>query len=153
MVVFELFTDAAEAVVLHGIDEAQGVQAKEIEPVHMLLGILDYTDGIGASVLQGEGVNRQSVVNELGLPDMSGKKPGRIHNRLKGGAMQFSSASQQALQSAEQQALLLQSPTITSEHLLLGLLQGTQMQELVGTLGTSADAISHTVMEKLRSAG
>ncbi|WP_181034024.1 Clp protease N-terminal domain-containing protein [Arthrobacter sp. GMC3] len=150
---FELFTDAAEAVVLHGIDEAQGVAAKEIEPVHLLLGIMDFTDGVGAAVLTGEGVNRQSVINKLGLPDTTTKKPGRIHNRLKGGAMQFSSGSQQALQAAEQQALQLQSPTITAEHLLLGLLQGTEMQELVSTLGSSADAISHSVKEKLDGAG
>ncbi|ALE93100.1 hypothetical protein AOC05_13545 [Arthrobacter alpinus] len=46
MAVFELFTDSAEAVMRHVVDEARGVQAKEIEPVHLLLGIMDHTDGI-----------------------------------------------------------------------------------------------------------
>lgn len=149
---FELFTDSAEAVVLHATDEAQGVQAKEIEPVHLLLGIIDYTDGIGATVLAGEGVTRKSVVNKLGLTQTPTKKPWRIHNRLKSGAMQYSSAAQQALQAAEQQARELQSPTINAEHLLLGLLQGADTQGLANALGTSADAISRTVVQKLRGA-
>ncbi|ALE93101.1 hypothetical protein AOC05_13550 [Arthrobacter alpinus] len=93
------------------------------------------------------------MVNKLDLPQKPAKKAGRIHNRLKAGTMQFSSAAQQALQSAEQQARDLQSPTINAEHLLLGLLQGADMQSLAGALGTSADTISHTVAQKLRSAG
>lgn len=150
MVVFELFTDSAEAVVHRVLDEALGLNAKEIEPVHLLLGIMDADDSIAATVLADEGVSRQAVMGQLDLVETP---PERVHNRLKGGAMQYSGASQQALEAAEQQSRQLQSPGITAEHLLLGLLENDEIRELMSALGTGAAAISGTVKEKLREAG
>ena len=155
MDVFELFTDAAEAVVLRGHEEALGVNADQIEPVHLLLSIMDADDGIAATVLQGEGVSRQSVIRELGLSETppTAQRRGSLRSRLKGNAMQFSGAAQQALTAAEQRARELQSPAITAEHLLLGLLEADEMRELLAALGAGADSITRTVTERLKSAG
>lgn len=150
MVVFELFTGSAEAVVHRVLDEALSLNAKEIEPIHLLLSIMDADDGIAATVLQGVGVSRQAVIRQLDLVEAP---PRRVHNRLKGGAMQYSGASQQALEAAEEQAKELHSPTISAEHLLLGLLETDEIRELVSALGAGADSISSTVKEKLREAG
>ncbi|WP_287930487.1 Clp protease N-terminal domain-containing protein [Arthrobacter sp.] len=150
---FELFTDAASAVLRHAVDEALSLHAKEVEPVHLLLGIMDDDDGIAATVLQGDGVGRQSVLRELDLTESTASAPHRFHNRLKGGAIQYSGASELALKAAEEQAKQLQSPTISAGHLLLGLLEADDMKKLVGALGAGADSIGSTVKARLRDAG
>jgi len=150
---FELLTDKTEAVVLHALDEAVTTNATEIEPAHMLLSIVDHGDGIAQEVLAGEGLTRQSVTGALALLEPSKRVPGEFHNRIKAGAMQYSSESQQALQAAEEQAMELQGTRITTDHLLLGLLATDEVQRLLGSMNIDDKAVSRTVLEKLRDAG
>jgi len=150
---FELFTDDAEAVVLHAREEAVTTNCPEIEPAHMLLSILDQGGGAAKAVLLGEGVDRASLVRELALTETPGREPGPFHNRIKDGALQYSAESQESFQAAERQAQQSQSTAITTEHLLLGLLEADEVQKLMTSLGADAAALSSTVKDKLRSAG
>jgi ATP-dependent Clp protease ATP-binding subunit ClpA len=150
---FELFTDNAEAVVLHARDEAVTTNCPEIEPAHMLLSILDQDDGVARSVLLGAGVTRPLLAQELALAEPSTREPGPFHNRIKDGALQYSAESQESFQAAERQAQQSQGTKITTEHLLLGLLEADEVQKLMTSLGTDSAALRTTVKEKLRDAG
>lgn len=153
MHVFELFTDNAEAVVLHAREEAVTTNCPEIEPVHMLLSILDHGDGVAKAVLLGEGVSRASLARQLALAETPGREPGPFHNRIKDGALQYSAESQESFQAAEEQAQDLLGTKITTDHLLLGLLTTDEVQKIMTSLGTDAKAVSSTIRDKLGNDG
>lgn len=62
---FELFTPSARGVVTNAIEHARTMGYSEILAEHVLLGVMEDTEGIGARVLRDLGVERGALMGEV----------------------------------------------------------------------------------------
>ncbi len=114
---FDKLTTKAQEAVQRAQDLAADRGNPQIEPLHLLAGLLAETEGVVGPVLDKIGVNRQQldriVAAELGhLPKISG-----------GSGPQVSEALQKTLEAAQRLATQMQDEFVSTEHLLLALAQ------------------------------
>lgn len=65
MMMFELFNEAARKVLFHATEEAIALGHDEIEPEHLVLGVMNDTDGIAAIALAENGVKRRLLADAI----------------------------------------------------------------------------------------
>lgn len=113
---FERFTARARNVITHAYREAADFHHDWVGTEHLLLGVLDETDGIGADVLVSLGVDVDVVRREVE------HRIGRGTEELKKRAP-FTPRAKRVLELALREAIDLGHNYIGTEHILLGLLR------------------------------
>lgn len=112
----DLFTDRARASLGHAEGEARSFNHNYLGTEHLLLGILDVEDGVGARVLSSLGVQpgavRQEVATRIGEGDQRFNGERRLTPR-----------ALQVLELARDEARKLSHHYVGTEHLLLGLVR------------------------------
>src|SRR5437660_4785301 len=111
----EKFTEKAQEALQDAAELARSLGQQAIEPEHLILALIRQQDGVGRTLLERAGVSVQALEPALvsaveHLPRVSG-----------GGQPYLSSALQNALDQAEQEADKLKDEYISTEHLLLAL--------------------------------
>src|SRR5258708_4973014 len=134
---FDRFTQRARRVLFHARSEASQLGSSGIEPVHMLLGVLDERNGLGSRILARTGE---------ALDDFRSDIVGRLTGRERvpeSHEIPFSASCKRALQYAAEEADRLSHDHIGTEHLLLGLLreERTVAAEVLAARGLRIEAV------------
>ena len=114
---FDRFTLSALQVILYARSEVGQLGSSAIEPEHILLGVLDGSEGIGRRILAQTGIGPNDFRSEI---------IGRLTSYAKvdqSAEIAFSDSSKRALQYAAEEADGLLRKYIGTEHVLLGLLR------------------------------
>ncbi len=113
----ERFTEKAQEALVSAQALAQRRQHNEIDAEHILLALVEQTDGLIPQLLTRVGVQPRQVAEHL--ETALGRRP-----RVTGGSGQLylSTRAQRALAAAEEAAKKLKDEYVSTEHLLLGLL-------------------------------
>ncbi|MCH2160871.1 MAG: ATP-dependent chaperone ClpB [Phycisphaerales bacterium] len=143
----ERFTTLAQEVLAASQSLAAGRGSAEITTLHVLLALLEDTSGIAGSILAKAGVDdarvREVTEAELGrLPRVSGAQP---HTSAK---------MVEVLQQAEKEASALGDSFISTEHLLLALLDvRDQAHQVLETCGANREKIFNAIGEIRAASG
>ncbi|HEX3791423.1 MAG TPA: Clp protease N-terminal domain-containing protein [Pseudonocardiaceae bacterium] len=142
---FERFTVRARHVVVLSQEQARAHSHDHILTEHILMGLLNETDGLAAKALEklagSSSTVREAVEGSFGPP---GKKALKGH-------IPFSAEAKLALQFALQAALKLGHNYIGTEHILLGVLavpEGKAAQTIAG-LGITAEQVEEEIKAQL----
>jgi ATP-dependent Clp protease ATP-binding subunit ClpA len=145
---FDKFTERARRVLHLAQEEAQRLQDSYIGVEHIWLGIVREGEGVGAKVLQYQGVNLQNMRNAVDAMK-------RDSEQSKSGELGLTSAGKQAIEQAVTEARRLNQHYIGTEHLLLGLVRQADKttQEIFDNLGVKLEDISSQTMKILSQSG
>ena len=138
---FDKFTIKAQEAVARAQETAQKADHAELQPLHLLGGLLSETDGVVLPLLQKLGVQiprmQQVVLDELDrLPKATGTQLGM--NR----------SATDALNQAQKEADRLKDEYVSTEHLLLALAQvKSSAQEVLGEAGVSHNSLLSALKE------
>jgi ATP-dependent Clp protease ATP-binding subunit ClpC len=145
---FERFTNTARRVIVLSAGEARALWHNHIEPGHLLLGVATTENATGGAVLAALGVEsealRQQVIARYDRTES--ELPGHIP---------FSDAAKEALEHSLRESLAMDHTYISSEHVLLGLMEDPagDAAEMFVALGVDIDAVRDEVMARLGSDG
>ncbi len=108
----ERFTLRGQEAVQSAIEAAERNQNQQVEPEHLLLAMLEQTEGVVSPILGKIGANAQAVLNDVQaaierLP------------KVPGGQQYFSPRTNTIFQEAQKEAEEMQDEYISTEHLLL----------------------------------
>jgi len=131
---FERFTDRARSVVVLAQEESRLLGHNHIGTEHLLLGLLAEREGVAARALESLGVTldaARQLVREIVGPDSEAAR----------GHIPFTPRAKKILELSLREALSLGSEVISTEHLLLGLIDegdgvGAQILERLGAQNT-----------------
>ncbi|SCK34858.1 Clp protease N-terminal domain-containing protein [Streptomyces sp. WMMB 322] len=121
---FGRFTPRARNVVVSSQNEARQAGNTEIGPGHLILGLLDEPEGIGAKALVARGVSLESVRETV-----TGTLPAAVDGVPE--MIPFDAQAKKALELTFREALRLGHNFIGTEHILLALLE---LEDGEGTL-------------------
>ncbi|KAA9152480.1 ATP-dependent Clp protease ATP-binding subunit [Amycolatopsis acidicola] len=113
---FSRFTDRARRVLVHSERSARGVGNEQIEPLHILLGLIGEREGLAAKAIEKFG-GSPAVLGEritAALPPGGGEPD--VH-------IPFSPQSRKVIELTVREALRLGHNYVGTEHILLGLLE------------------------------
>ena len=132
------FTVKSQQAIQHAQEHAAELGNPEMQPVHLLLALLEDREGVIPSVLEKIGVPTERLESDLhGIED---KLP-----RVSGAAAQpgLSSTLNKALDQAFKEAANFKDEYVSTEHLLLGIasLKSDPAREALVALGATHDAI------------
>jgi ATP-dependent Clp protease ATP-binding subunit ClpB len=136
------FTEKAQEAIL----EAQGLASQynhsQIDPEHLLLSLLQQTDGVVPQIVQKLGGSPQTLQQRL-ESDLSARP------KVYGSTAQvgLSRALQEVLQVAEREAGQMRDDYVSTEHLLVALTepQAGQVAQFLAAFGITKDAILRTL--------
>jgi hypothetical protein len=113
---FERFTSRARNVLVVAHNEAQAARNAEIEPAHLVLGLLAEPGSLALRAVEGAGGSPEAVRSaaQAALPRAAGEAPSVIP---------YGAASRDVLQQTLAEALRLGHNYIGTEHMLLALLE------------------------------
>jgi Clp amino terminal domain, pathogenicity island component len=114
--VFSQFTARARQAVVNAQEKARSLRHAEIQPEHVILGLLSVQRGAAAEVMVKLAGSAQVIEDRITASLPPGTEPSPPH-------IPFTPESKEALKQALDQALELGHNYIGTEHLLLGLLQ------------------------------
>ena len=135
---FERFTERARTVLGRSEREAHRLGHGFVGTEHILLGLLDVSDGLAARILDGVGISKSAVEESI----LSLIKPGTASED---GTLPFTPRAKAVLRHAAEEALRLSHNYVGTEHLLLGLLGDEEsvaakvLVELKASYGTIKD--------------
>ena len=136
------FTQKAQEAIFEAQSLAESANHAQVEPEHLLLALLQQTDGVAPQIVLGLGRNPGQLVAQVEA-ELS-RRP-----KVYGGAAQVgaSQAAQRALQAAQAEAEAMKDDYVSTEHLLLALAgkEGQAAQRLLAAAGVSRDAILHAL--------
>jgi ATP-dependent Clp protease ATP-binding subunit ClpC len=142
---FERFTDRARRVIVDAQNEARSLGHNYIGPEHILLGLINEGDGVGAKALEAMQISTDTVRGRI--EEITGRgqaPPGTGH-------IPFTPRAKKVLELSLREALQLGHNYIGTEHILLGLIHegdGVAAQVLVG-LGVELDRTRQLVIQIL----
>ena len=110
----ERFTLRGQEAIQSAIELAERNQHQQVEPEHLLVALLEQPEGIVRPLLGKLGANLQVVLNDAQAA--IGRLP-----KVQGGQQYFSPRTSQLFTAAQKQAEAMQDEFISTEHLLLGL--------------------------------
>ncbi len=113
---FERFTGRARKVLTLAQDEARAFNHGFIGTEHILLGLIEEGEGLGARALRSLGVSSAAVRERV--QEIVG-----VSTSTPGGSPPFTPRSKKVLELALREALLLNQSYIGTEHILLGLVR------------------------------
>jgi|SRR5271165_196723 len=126
---FERFTDRARRVIVDAQNEARSLGHNYIGPEHILLGLINEGDGVGAKALEAMQISADTVRGRIEEITGRGQVPPST------GHIPFTPRAKKVLELSLREALQLGHNYIGTEHLLLGLIHegdGVAAQVLVG---------------------
>jgi ATP-dependent Clp protease ATP-binding subunit ClpC len=142
---FERFTDRARRVIVDAQNEARSLGHNCIGPEHILLGLINEGDGVGAKALEAMQISTDTVRGRIEEISGRGQAPPTT------GHIPFTPRAKKVLELSLREALQLGHNYIGTEHILLGLIHegdGIAAQVLVG-LGVELDRTRQLVIEIL----
>lgn len=116
----ERFSADARRVLSYAQDEADYLQRSHIGTEHILVGLIREEDGIAGRVLRALGADKQQVQS------LVEKLTGSITPRMTTTPPELSPGVKRVLELAVDEARRLESESIDTEHLMLGLLRLTE---------------------------
>jgi Clp amino terminal domain, pathogenicity island component len=111
---FARFTPRARSVVVTAQNKAHDAGNNEIQPAHLLLGLLGDSDSLAVKLLSGEGVSVEKLREAVTLPERVDDVPALIP---------FSGQARKVLELTFREALRLGHNYIGTEHILLAMLE------------------------------
>jgi ATP-dependent Clp protease ATP-binding subunit ClpC len=145
--VFERFTDRARRVLTLAQEEARAFNHGFIGTEHILLGLIEEGDGLGARALRSLGVSSEAVRGRV--KEIVGESAS-----TRGGSPPFTPRSKRVLELALREALQLNHSYIGTEHILLGLVRegngvaATVLADIGVDLGRVRQAVNHLMTGK-----
>src|SRR5689334_860027 len=128
-------TERAQDAILAAQRLAEGAHNPQIEPEHVLIALLDQAEGVVPQVLDRLDANKTALRAEL--PSQVDKLP-----KAYGGQLHASGRFNTAFNSAKEEAERLKDDFISTEHLLLGVLDsGGAAQRLLAQRGVDKDKV------------
>ncbi len=137
---FERFTAWGREVIVLAQDEARALKHASLGPEHLLLGLLRFRDGLGASVLERLGVTLEDARRQVAAAFPPG-------DRAPAGQIPFTPRARQVLEQALREAMSLGHDYIGTEHLLLAVAR--ERDGVVGTIVESEHQLREEVMRAL----
>ncbi|MER5206198.1 Clp protease N-terminal domain-containing protein [Streptomyces sp. NPDC002825] len=136
---FEKFSRPARSAIIGSMNEAKAAANAEIVPAHLLLGLLG-TEGTAVGALRAQGIDldRARDAAVAALPARSDADPVLTP---------YDSRAKKALELAARIALRLEQDSVSSGHVLLGLLEEENGAGVLASLGVDAAAAERFVAE------
>lgn len=143
---FGRFTDDARSVVVGAQNHAAAAGNAEIEPTHLLLGLLDLPDALAARVLVAQGVSLDEAreVAHAALPPAASEVPPLIP---------FDAPSRKVLELTFRIAMRMNHDVVGTEHILLALLEVDGRDGPISHLGLEPSAMEAAVVELVSGRG
>jgi len=113
----EIFTERARHAILYAKEEAERLMRSHIDPEHFLLGLLRERSGIAYTVFVSQDIDVSTLIKEI----RSKSDHGNII--MARGSLPFSALAKKVLDYSFEEAKMLGSKFVGSEHILLGLLR------------------------------
>ncbi|MER5390327.1 Clp protease N-terminal domain-containing protein [Saccharopolyspora sp. NPDC002686] len=139
---FSRFTPRARNVVVLAQNEARAAENAEIQPEHLVLGVLGEPDGLGAKAIVAQGVSldavRQAVVESL--PAAADEMPALVP---------FDGAAKKVLELTFREALRLGHNYVGTEHILLALLENEAGTGVLSGFGIEKAACEENIAANL----
>jgi hypothetical protein len=139
---FSRFTPRARAAVVAAQTLARGIQNAEIEPAHLLVGLVHDRDGLAVRLLESQGVTPAELKSAI-------LYPGAMDASLE--LIPFSAQSKKVLELTFREALRLGHNYVGTEHLLLALLEAEDEDGPLHRLGVSKDKVETDLIVMLSS--
>jgi ATP-dependent Clp protease ATP-binding subunit ClpB len=130
------YTNKAQEAVMGAQSMAVEFGHPSLEPLHLLIALLQQQDGIAPEVIAKIGARPTAVLNELegileGKPRVSGSNAD----------VTLSRAAQQVFSRAEREAAKMRDEYVSTEHMLLALTEENSVKGILERSGVSYDAI------------
>jgi excisionase family DNA binding protein len=144
--IFEQFTKRAQAVLVLTQEEAKQLHHTYIGTEHLLLGILQEGDGVGAKLLREFGCDLHTM--RQAVQDTVGRGPAGEHPQ---GEMPVTPRLKQVFEFAREEAKRFEHAHVGTEHLVLGLLREGEgvAGRLLAELGMNLNTTRSRVQEIL----
>ncbi|GAB3000329.1 ATP-dependent Clp protease ATP-binding subunit [Amycolatopsis acidiphila] len=142
---FSRFTERARNVLVRAERSARGVANDEIDPLHILLGVIGERDGLAAKAIDKLG----GTPEQLGERISAALPPGvdRVPERIP-----FNGRSRKVVELTVREALRLGHNYVGTEHILLALLEQGDgpAYEILTDLGVRKDAVDEEIRAMFR---
>ncbi|GIW22148.1 MAG: hypothetical protein KatS3mg068_1155 [Candidatus Sericytochromatia bacterium] len=112
---FEKLSQESIKIVMLAQEEAKFLNSSEVEPEHILLGILKESNSSASKLLYEKGISHENLLKRLEQKQIE-------NNKFPKFGIQFSHSTNEAIELALNEANKLSSEIITPEHLLLGII-------------------------------
>ena len=135
------FTNKAQEAILASQRLAQELNHTEIEPTHVLMALMQQSDGIVPQVIAKIGTRPQTLIAEL--QQQLDSKP-----KVQGSNVQIglSRATSDALTRAEREAKQMKDEYVSTEHILLALTNDKLISDILRRLGIDHDSVLKALM-------
>ena len=145
---FDRFTDRARRVVVHAQDQARSLGHDHIGTEHLLLGLLEDENSSSSRSLEGFGVTRGKVLDQIGKGTVLSASQARGH-------IPFTSRGKKVLELSLREALQLGHNYIGTEHILLGLIREGQGEaiKILQALGAQPSQVRTKIIEMISTHG
>ena len=137
---FNRFTPRARNVVVEAQNRAHAAGNPEIQPAHLLLGLLADPTSLAAGLLATQGVELTSLADSITLPPAAAELPALIP---------FDTRARKALELTFRQALRLGHNYVGTEHLLLALYEEEDDDGVLHSAGIDWDRFEHDLRAAL----
>jgi hypothetical protein len=138
---FNRFTDRARNVVMAAHNEAVAAGNAEIDPGHLLLGLVSEPEGLAVLVLGSLGTTVEDLRAAVVLPDAADNAPSLVP---------YGPDARKALELTYREALRLGHNYVGTEHLLLGLLEHEDGSGTLADLGVTKPPVEAGIAQLLQ---
>ena len=147
---FERYTENARDVLSHARQEAQKFHHDHIGTEHILLGLIEVTEGVGAEILRHRNINLKAAKAEIQKLVV----PGNPDDEDAFVALPRTTHAHELIDDAVEEARALRHNYIGTEHLLLALLREKEGRgaQILGHLGLQLDAVRQDVIRLVQEA-
>ncbi|MGE4317724.1 MAG: ATP-dependent Clp protease ATP-binding subunit [Deferribacterales bacterium] len=114
---FELFTDRARRVIIFAREASEKLMQSSIDTEHILMGLLRERSGIASEIFTRRGIDVTMLMNDVTSMSEKGR------NLMIKGSLPFSPNGKNVLDYAVDEAKILNTKYVNTEHILLGLLK------------------------------
>ena len=142
---FERYTENAREVLSHARQEAQKFHHDHIGTEHILLGLIEVKEGVGAEILRHHNVNLKTAKAEVEKLVI----PGNPEDDSTFVALPRTTHAHELIDDAVEEARALKHNYIGTEHLLLALLHEKEGRgaQILGNLGLQLEQVRQDVMK------
>lgn len=142
---FERYTENARDVLSHARQEAQKFHHDHIGTEHILLGLLEVKEGVGAEILRHRNVNLKAAKAEVEKL----VTPGSPEDDKAFVALPRTTHAHALIDDAVEEARTFKHNYIGTEHLLLALLSEKEGRgaKILGNLGLKSDTVRQDILD------
>jgi hypothetical protein len=140
---FARFTPRARNVVVRAQNLARGAGNAEITPAHLVLGLVEEPEGIGARAMAAGGATADAVRAAVPLPERVENLPALVP---------FDTAAKKALELTFREALRMGHNYVGTEHILLALLEAEDGAGPLAGLGLRKEEVEREIVALLPQA-